>query len=209
MMLPSQKTKKPSLGSRLARLRREHKISRADAAARLGLSPTDIKNLESDRLDLLPYTVDPGDAIRHFALMLGQNPADFRLTQPKSEAGITSPKQLVSLSRTTTSLLMSLLLIGIAGFLIWRIVAALALPTLNLNQPAHGLTTSQPSVLVSGRSSEQAQVFVNNTNVPLNPDGSFSAEVILSPGPNDIEVLAINSFGRQAVQNRTVIYQSP
>ena len=211
-MTPVSQAKKPeaSHGGRLARLRRQQQLTRKDVAARLGLSATDVKNIEQGKLELLPDTTTAQVALRHFALLLGENPADYQF---HSTAAKTSPeastKPLVALSKTTNSLLMLLVMVGVGGFLIWRIIVALALPELNVHQPAQGQVTTEPTTLVRGNSTEQAQVFVNDVDVPLNPDGSFTTEVILSPGPNNISIVAINSFGRQARQARTVIYQAP
>jgi cytoskeletal protein RodZ len=183
-------------------------LSQEAVANRLGLATADIKNIEGGCFELLPATTSAKDATRHYALLLGENPADF--DQPASNHKINlepSTKPLVAVSKTTSSLLALLIMFAVGGFLIWRIVAALALPELNIHQPNQGLNTTKPTITVSGNSSEQAQVFVNDTDVPLNPDGSFATEVILSPGPNEIKVVAINSFGRQNQQNRTVIYQ--
>jgi hypothetical protein len=177
----------------------------------LGLSPTDIKNIEEDRLDLLPESISPQAAVRHLALLLGENPAGYEspdFNRTNSRVAIT-PKPIVAISKTSTSLLILLTSVIIGGFLLWRILAALAVPELLVHQPDQGLVTAQPTVTVSGRSTEQAQVFVNDLDVPLSPDGSFTTEVILSPGPNEIKIVAINSFGSQSQQNRTVIYQTP
>lgn len=210
--MPVSPAKKSELnhGRRLARLRRQQQLTRKEVATRLGLSPTDVKNLEQGKFELLSETATAQTVLRHFALLLGENPADYQLRPALANARTeAASKPLVALSKTTNSLLILLAMIAIGGFLVWRIIAALALPELNVYQPAQGQVTSQPTTIVRGSSTEQAQVFVNDVDVPLNPDGSFSAEVILSPGPNNISIVAINSFGRQARQIRTVIYQTP
>lgn len=207
--MPNSQTKKPrsSPGPRLARQRRRNKLTRQDVAARLGLNQVDVKNIENDRLDLLPTTLNPKDVVRHYALLLGENPSNYRAKTEPITSRRPGSRPLVSLSKTSTSLLLGLVLVVVASFVIWRIILALALPVLEVSQPAHGMSTAEPAVSVSGVSSEQAQVFVNDSSVPLNPDGSFSTQVILAPGLNDIRITAINSFGREANQNRTVIYR--
>lgn len=202
----NKKNPKFNSGARLARSRRERNLTRASVAAHLGASVSDIRNIEQNRWDLLPAGTLANNMIRHYALLLGENPADYETANPDSKLE-SSSRPLVALSKTTTSLLVLLAMLGISGFLLWRVVAALALPTLNIHQPTQGLVVSQPVATVSGTSSEQAQVFVNDSNVPLDPSGDFVTEVILSPGPNDIKIVAINSFGRQNQQNRTVIYR--
>lgn len=201
-------TRTPSSGNRLTRNRRALKLTRQDVAQRLGLTPTDVKYLDNWQLDKLPASVDVREAIRLYARLLNLNPTD--LTRGVSDVVSTNPskKSLISLSHTGGSLVTLLLLASIGGFLFWRTFNAVSVPELNLTEPRQGMRTDQPLVMIKGRSSERAQVFVNGTTVPLEPDGSFSSEVVLSPGANTIKVVALNTFGRQAEVTRSVIYQS-
>lgn len=166
-----------------------------------------VKYLDQWQLPKVP-AAKQHELVRSYALLVGLNPSDFSPYLAEEERQTPQLRSIVTLSRTSGSLLTFLALFTIGGFLVWRVLLAVAVPNLSVDQPAQGQSIVQPVVMVSGRASEQAQVFINGVSVPQEPNGSFSTEVVLSLGANTISVVAINSFGRLATTSRTVIYQS-
>lgn len=201
-------TQRFSPGSRLTRARRKLKLTRADVAARLAVATSQVKYLDQWQLAKLPASRQR-ELVRAYALLVGLNPADFQPFLPPEEHAVPRARSIITLSRTSSSLLTLLALLSIAGFLAWRVFLAVAVPELTLQEPRQGQVLRQPLVSVSGHSTESAQVFVNGVNILKEPSGRFQTDVVLSVGANTISVVAVNRFGRQAESSRTVIYEHP
>ncbi|HEX9679138.1 MAG TPA: helix-turn-helix domain-containing protein [Candidatus Saccharimonadales bacterium] len=193
-------------GRRLQRARQAAGLSRQAVASRLNVKPEVIKHL--DRWDLSNITdAQSRRLVRKYAIVVDQNPADFEGYVPDEERTTVNKSRLFVLSRTSLNLLIASLLIVLFGFIGWRTFEATARPGLMIDQPVNEQVLSSPLAAVSGRTSERAQVYINGLNVPVSPDGSFHTEVILSRGTNNIQIIAINGFGRQVEVSRLVVYQ--
>jgi cytoskeletal protein RodZ len=193
-------------GRKLERARRQNKLTRQDVAQRLNIPLAAIKYLDRWELDNLNAKYKNKQVIRQYALLVGLNPADFESLIPYHQPNQYKSKPMVILSRLSLSTLAVAAGLMVIGFLGWRTFIAAAKPVLNIAKPAIGQVTNQPSITVSGQTSEQAQVYVDGFNVPVDPEGGFSTSVILSEGANTITITAINSFGRQSEAKRIVDY---
>ena len=79
---------------------------------------------------------------------------------------------------------------------------------LHIVEPVEAETlTTNPTLLVSGRTRVDAVVTVNDTFVDPDIDGRFSAEIPLDEGPNIIEVVASIATGEQLSVVLAVIYE--
>lgn len=195
-------------GSRLMRARQRRRLTRKDAARRLSLGVKDVKALDQWRLQDLPPHINVKKTIRQYALMVGQNPSHYEGYIPPKPSASYKEAKIITFSRTSVSLIGILVALVAGGFIAWRTYVATASPYLEISQPVDGLVADQPKLDVSGRTSERAQVIINGINTPVSPDGSFRGEAVLKSGPNTIEVRAINSFGRESLQKRTVFFRS-
>ena len=82
-------------------------------------------------------------------------------------------------------------------------------PTLTVSRPTEGATTGHHHLTVAGHAADAVQlsgVTVDGQSVDVQEDGSFSATVTLSPGPNTITVVAENAGGLTATAVRHVTY---
>jgi hypothetical protein len=82
-------------------------------------------------------------------------------------------------------------------------------PSLRLTSPADGMTTDQPSVVVSGTTEPGAQVSVNGLLASVAAEGTFSLSVALKEGTNVITVVAEDAAGNRATASVTVTHVSP
>jgi hypothetical protein len=64
----------------------------------------------------------------------------------------------------------------------------------------------QSTLILEGMVSNGDTLTVNGANVPLGPDGAYTAVVQLQPGPNTIELRAKKFLGREEVLIRQVYY---
>lgn len=80
---------------------------------------------------------------------------------------------------------------------------------LNLNSPDDDALSFSSSILISGKTLPNLSVLVTSTKdlvVQSKKDGSFSADVELSPGVNEIMVVAFDASGEERKIQRTVYY---
>jgi hypothetical protein len=81
-----------------------------------------------------------------------------------------------------------------------------------IGSPATGSTVSTPTVPVSGMTSAGAGItslIVGGQPVPVAPDGSWTAQVPLSPGANTIAAVATDAAGATTQAQLAVTYNPP
>lgn len=83
---------------------------------------------------------------------------------------------------------------------------------LNLNSPDDSLLTSDPDILVSGKSSPNAVVILNlnedYSSLEANERGDFSATLKLIGGVNKLTLTAFDNLGNSKTENRTLYYST-
>jgi hypothetical protein len=86
---------------------------------------------------------------------------------------------------------------------------ALQPPAVAIDSPANGSTTSSETTTVIGRASDDSgtpSLKVNGVPTPVQPDGTWSQQLKLSPGANTITAVASDSAGNTAQASETVSY---
>lgn len=82
-------------------------------------------------------------------------------------------------------------------------------PVLTLSSPVDNLVTNNPSCVVSGVTNDNLSspvtVKVNNQEVSVAENGSFSTTLTLTEGENTITVVATDGAGKSSTVTRTVI----
>ncbi|MDK3017194.1 FecR domain-containing protein [Pseudodonghicola flavimaris] len=80
-------------------------------------------------------------------------------------------------------------------------------PFLALMSPAADSLVTTPTVEVLGASEMEATVALNGAPLELGADGSFLSSLSLAPGPNRIEVAAVDPAGNRSQRSLTVTYR--
>ena len=80
-------------------------------------------------------------------------------------------------------------------------------PKLTVNLP-DTMTTSYDELKVSGTAATDANVYVNGQAVKLKNDGTFSTEVSLTPGDNNVQAVAVDSSGASTTVTKKVIFNA-
>ena len=77
-------------------------------------------------------------------------------------------------------------------------------PYLEVQQPTDQQSSSQPSVIVSGRTDTEAKVTINNQEIQVDSSGKFSQEIKLSDNVNSIAIVSTSKSGKETKIERTV-----
>lgn len=112
------------------------------------------------------------------------------------------------LSSKTLVLLFSIMLfVLIAGYLSWQVIIIAAPPKITLNSNQERVSTD--FVIISGQTDGESDVFIDDSPISTNADGSFSERVSLVSGSNVITVTAKNQLGKTTTVTRTVTADLP
>jgi cytoskeletal protein RodZ len=112
------------------------------------------------------------------------------------------------LSSKTLVLMFSIMLfVMISGYLAWQVIIIAAPPNITLNSNQERVTTD--FVIISGQTDGDSDVYIDNSPISTNTDGSFSERVSLVSGSNVITVSAKNQLGKTTTVTRTVIAELP
>lgn len=89
------------------------------------------------------------------------------------------------------------------GYLVWQIAILAAPPKISLNPNPDKVTAD--FIIISGQTNSDADVYIDNSPILTNSDGSFSERVALTNGTNQITVTAKNRLGKSTSATKTVI----
>jgi cytoskeletal protein RodZ len=88
-----------------------------------------------------------------------------------------------------------------------RFTTIIGEPRLIVAEPTSDVSAVSASTLTfRGTVKNGDSLTVDGANVPLGPDGSFSTDILLRPGPNTIELRAKKILGREIVLTREIYY---
>lgn len=77
-------------------------------------------------------------------------------------------------------------------------------PFLQVDQPSDQFNTSNPEVIISGKTDPEVKVNINEQEIAVDQSGKFSQAVKLSNNVNNIVISATSKSGKQATLQRTV-----
>jgi len=82
-------------------------------------------------------------------------------------------------------------------------------PSLSLDRPSDGITTETPTVTASGTTEPDVTLSINGILVEVGSDGSFSCNISLFDGANNIVVTATDAWDNSVTVSRVVTYNDP
>lgn len=108
--------------------------------------------------------------------------------------------------RTILQITAGLVFFGIiAGYSAYQAQDFWTGPTVTINTPADGATTSEPLIRVTGAAERISHLSLNGRQIYTSPNGRFSEPLLLAPGYNIITVAANDAFDRHTEEQVRVI----
>lgn len=77
-------------------------------------------------------------------------------------------------------------------------------PNIEIESPVEDQVYSSSQVVVKGKTTEGSKLFMNNTELSLDSQGSFSENLNVSPGLNKLVFRSISPLGRETIKNLTI-----
>lgn len=206
-----------TVGQILKESREKQSISLIEVSQITHISIAYLEAIESNNFTVLPAATFAKGLMQNYAKALNLNPqtilAIFRRDYALDERGNIILRSLFHPSRNrlvlftpSTMAIGSSVLIGlvVAVFFIRQITVFMTAPSLILSNPPELAQLNNP-ILVSGSTSSQAVVSINNQPVSVNQDGTFELSMTLSPGEHTLVISTTSRSGRERTIQRQVI----
>lgn len=207
-----------TLGEQLQRARLHHKHSIQDVATALHIRPEYIAAIEASNYPALPGPVFVKNYVRKYAkyLRIGQHATEQLLQQELAvyEARPHIPtttqhlsKQPLQVRQVLIALAIIFLIIGVGAYLSFAISNIIQPPVLLIDELPAKITADQRSVIVSGKTAPEANVFINNQAVAVKSDGSFSQSMTVQTGINLFTIVAKTKRSKERVEYQQIVVE--
>jgi hypothetical protein len=206
-----------TLGEYLSQVRKQLNLDIKTVSLLTQIKPSYLEDLEQANYSKLPAEV----YVRGFLKSLSQLyhiKEQILIDQYEKERGLESRpvefksrrENILALTPKTLVIAVSVLLALAAVLYVGnQIRSVLAVPFLEILEPASDITTESNSMIISGRAEIGADVFINSQAVLTDSSGQFTENLLLSGGLNVIEVSAQNKFGKISKITRQINSQPP
>ena len=206
-----------TLGEKLKHMRKELNFTLSEMSEKTKIRKAWLKAFEENRFGELPDPVYAKNFLKLYVRSLGGDVAYF-LNQFEEECSTCSfidhsrmPRtralawQFLVASRFVKVLGVLLVAGAVSVYVGGQVQAILAPPELIVLSPSDGDLLHEAQTTVSGRAQEEAHVRINDVDVLLNADGTFSAEVALERGLNVITIESAKRYSKSTIEYRRVI----
>lgn len=100
----------------------------------------------------------------------------------------------------------AIIFLSLSFYLFWQYSSSFFAPKLEVFSPKEGLKTNSPALEISGKIDSDASLFINREMKIVLSDGTFSDQVSLETGQNEITIEAVSRRGKRSKITRTVEY---
>lgn len=205
-----------TVGEILKNARTKKDISKKEIAKKTKINLEYIKALEDNDFKNLPESAFVKGFIRNYANVVDLNPeqalAVFRRDYDQDVKGQVVPRTLAEKKldkrsffnpKTTIIVSLSALFIVLFAYLFYQYRLLAAAPPLEISNPEEG-DKVRASLTITGKTDPQATLTINNQQVSLEPDGSFSQPLVLTEGTRTITIKSTSRSGKVRSVQRTV-----
>ncbi len=224
MVFETKKIQIETLGEYLKSVRENLKLTPEEVSLKTDISLKFLGFLESGLLYKLPPDVYVFGFLKKIALLYGVE-SEVLLEQYRKERGISLniqkkptnsnsklasfAKNLVITPKILTFIFGLSFIVLTLIYIIWQVWSINRTPNLELFEPTDKQLIEGSFVNVKGKTAPGIRISVNqNENVFVDTQGGFSLVVGVSPGPNEIVIMAKNKFEKSVTKKLTVIGKS-
>ena len=220
-----KKVKSLTLGEKLKNLRTDRRLRARDLSRRINVKVEYIEALERGDYDSLPNKVYTKGFVRSWARFFGV-PEDALLELFDREYNVYQNINYKDVSEDTVNKLpkvprivftpriimgfVGLFVLGVIGIYLYVSVGNFVKsPWIIIEEPLNNITVNDNKITVKGKTRDNSQVFINGQQVFVDLDGSFSDEIELRDGINNIQIKSINKFNKENTVERIVTANLP
>lgn len=197
------------LGDRLRQARQKKRLSKTAVANNLHLDIKQITAIEQGQPKAWDGTYQHGYINAYARLVNIELPlAESMRNNKKSDDNLPQTRPISEnsfvISKLFTGSALGLVVVAILGYVVWQVVVLTSPPPLSIVSPEKDIITSETSIVVAGKTSENTDIAINGVSILTEPDGSFSVTVPLYPGANDLQITATNRLTKQTTVEKMV-----
>lgn len=198
-----------TVGEILKKARQKRQISLEDVAIKTKISLKYLRAIELNDFDALPPATFTKGFMQNYAAIVGLNPQtvlaifrrDFDQDKkgriiPRSLSEHTSPRVNFYTPTTTAIIIASFLSLLIIAFFTRQIIIFNSPPPLQITQPSPQAQVVSP-ITITGTTSPQAILTINNRPISVDQDGVFISELDLTQGEHVVIITATSRSDRQ------------
>lgn len=207
----------------LKQAREKKYIDLKKAAKDLKISPRYLAALEEGNTKGLPAGVYGRNFLREYAFYLGLEPAplleSFFNSRPEEPAGRTGqggdpfsrqaprPFYFLAVPKIMRGAIIVSLALALAAYLAYSVYSIVSPPALAVSQPPDDITVNRDNLTIIGQTETEADLTINNENILVEEDGSFSKRINLQKGINTITIKAQKKYSRENIITRKVLWE--
>lgn len=113
------------------------------------------------------------------------------------------------ISLTPTTVVCTILGVAVLGLVCYNLRDMVMGTPITISAATDGATLSSPFLPISGTARHARSLEINGRPVPVDRKGTFTDEVLLSPGYNIVEVASVDQFGKTKVKTYQVVVNTP
>jgi len=207
-----------SVAKQLRSARQAKNLKLKETAKKLNINEKYLAALEEGKYGELPRGVYEKNFLRDYALFLGLSydqiakdyETEINLFEPKRQKEIFS-KQVVkgrllwAMPKIIKNIVIFLTILTCFIYLAYRVNKIISPPLLIIDRPGVNLIIKENSILVSGRTENEANLTINGETVLSDKNGNFSQTINLKNGLNKIIITASKKYGRNNTIEREVL----
>lgn len=96
----------------------------------------------------------------------------------------------------------------IVGYLLWQVNHLLKPPILEIAYPREDITTTEAQITITGQTSSEASITINDQNVITDGQGKFEYDLGLQRGLNIVTIKAYRRHSRPQIVYRKIVLES-
>jgi cytoskeletal protein RodZ len=216
----SDDAKRPgSVGPKLKARRQGLRLSLAQVELDTKIRGKFLTALEAGIYDKLPHDIYSRGFVQQYANYLGLDGNAIAIAYVEERGGLTAgetsrprlerPRRLVFTGPLLALASAILVVLALGAYLVYQFSALAAAPSLVISSPSADTVITGAVITVAGKTTPGADVFINNSPILSDTDGSFSEKVALSDGLNPIKVTARSKLGKSSGVTRNVLAHLP
>ncbi len=171
--------------------------------------------IESGDYKKLPSSAYAFGFVRNYAEFLGLSKRDvlalFRREFADENAYGILPEGLTAASFPVhrlkikdTAIIIFFVLLVVFSYIAFQYRYTIINPPLEIDSPKENEIFFSQNVVVSGKTDSNATVYINNSLVSLDQQGSFKKNLEFFEGKGTIQIIVVNRFGRKTVLDRHI-----
>jgi len=193
---------------------RESGMSLKRLAEATGISLRHLENLQKGNFQRLPSAPYVYAYLKKIGDVLGFDAETWwdhfkkRGLVKSSGASDSLPKNRFERESAQKYIWLGIVVVGVIAYLVFRLPKIFGVPGSEIFYPAEQPpTVNSAEVILSGKTSDAGQLFINSESVTLAESGAWEKQVLLQPGLNTFEITAKKFLGRENKIVRQIFYE--